>query len=126
MGDPAPIGDDPIVGEPSGGSVKGPSYEQVSNGDTGHAESVEVVYDPAKVDYPKLLDVYWHNIDPTTTASQFCDSGDQYRTELGWRAVAHPDHGARSNRCRCRHRTWRGMRSHGRRRRSLRGYPAPC
>jgi peptide-methionine (S)-S-oxide reductase len=66
----------------TGGHVPNPTYEQVSGGDTGHAESVEVVYDPAKVDYPKLLDVYWHNIDPTTPARQFCDSGDQYRTAI--------------------------------------------
>lgn len=66
----------------TGGHVPNPSYEQVSAGDTGHAESVEVVYDPAKVDYPKLLEVYWHNIDPTTPARQFCDSGDQYRTAI--------------------------------------------
>ena len=66
----------------TGGHVPNPSYEQVSSGDTGHAESVQVVYDPAKVDYPKLLDVFWHNIDPTTPARQFCDSGDQYRTAV--------------------------------------------
>ena len=66
----------------TGGHVPNPTYEQVSSGDTGHAESVEVVYDPSKVDYPKLLDVFWHNIDPTTPARQFCDSGDQYRTAI--------------------------------------------
>jgi peptide-methionine (S)-S-oxide reductase len=66
----------------TGGHVANPTYEQVSSGDTGHAESVEVVYDPAKVDYPKLLDVFWHNIDPTAPARQFCDSGDQYRTAI--------------------------------------------
>jgi peptide-methionine (S)-S-oxide reductase len=66
----------------TGGHVPNPSYEQVSSGDTGHAESVEIVYDPAKLDYPHLLDVYWHNIDPTTPARQFCDTGDQYRTAI--------------------------------------------
>ena len=66
----------------TGGHVANPSYEQVSAGDTGHAESVQIVYDPAKIDYPKLLDVYWHNVDPTTPARQFCDSGDQYRTAI--------------------------------------------
>jgi peptide-methionine (S)-S-oxide reductase len=66
----------------TGGHVPNPTYEQVSSGDTGHAESVEVVYDPAKVGYDRLLDVFWHNIDPTTPASQFCDHGDQYRTAI--------------------------------------------
>lgn len=66
----------------TGGHVPNPTYEQVSGGDTWHAESVEVVYDPSKVDYPRLLDVFWHNIDPTTPARQFCDSGDQYRTAI--------------------------------------------
>jgi peptide-methionine (S)-S-oxide reductase len=72
----------------TGGHVPNPTYEQVSGGDTGHAESVEVVYDPGKVDYPKLLDVYWHNIDPTTPARQFCDSGDQYRTAIFYHGEA--------------------------------------
>jgi peptide-methionine (S)-S-oxide reductase len=72
----------------TGGHVPNPTYEQVSAGDTGHAESVEVVYDPARVDYPKLLEVYWHNIDPTTPARQFCDSGDQYRTAIFYRGEA--------------------------------------
>lgn len=66
----------------TGGHVPNPTYEQVSGGDTGHAESIEVVYDPGKVDYPKLLELFWHNIDPTTPARQFCDSGDQYRTAI--------------------------------------------
>jgi peptide-methionine (S)-S-oxide reductase len=66
----------------TGGHVPNPSYEQVSAGDTGHAESVQIVYDPAKLSYKQLLDVYWHNIDPTTPARQFCDSGDQYRTAI--------------------------------------------
>ncbi|MBL6751807.1 MAG: peptide-methionine (S)-S-oxide reductase MsrA [Nevskia sp.] len=66
----------------TGGHLADPSYEDVSSGQTGHAESVQVVYDPAKLDYARLLDVYWHNIDPTTPARQFCDSGDQYRTAI--------------------------------------------
>jgi peptide-methionine (S)-S-oxide reductase len=66
----------------TGGSVKGPSYEQVSSGRTGHAEAVEVTFDPAKVSYEKLLDHFWVNHDPTVTNRQFCDSGSQYRPEI--------------------------------------------
>jgi len=65
-----------------GGTVKGPSYEQVSSGRTGHTEAVEVVFDPAKVSYEKLLDVFWLNHDPTVLTRQFCDSGSQYRPEI--------------------------------------------
>ncbi|MBI4401633.1 MAG: peptide-methionine (S)-S-oxide reductase MsrA, partial [Nitrospirae bacterium] len=66
----------------TGGQVANPSYEQVSAGGTGHAESVEVVYDPAKVSYSKLLEVFWRNIDPTTPDRQFCDGGNQYRSAI--------------------------------------------
>jgi peptide-methionine (S)-S-oxide reductase len=66
----------------TGGTVKGPSYEQVSSGRTGHAEAVEVTFDPAKVSYEKLLDVFWVNHDPTVTNRQFCDSGSQYRPSI--------------------------------------------
>jgi peptide-methionine (S)-S-oxide reductase len=66
----------------TGGSVKDPSYDQVSSGATGHAESVEVVYDPAKVTYQQLLDVFWKNVDPTDGGGQFCDRGNQYRTAI--------------------------------------------
>ncbi|HJL14447.1 MAG TPA: peptide-methionine (S)-S-oxide reductase MsrA [Sandaracinaceae bacterium LLY-WYZ-13_1] len=66
----------------TGGSVEGPSYEQVSRGGTGHAEAVRVVYDPDRVDYARLLEVYWHNVDPTQSDGQFCDHGDQYRTAI--------------------------------------------
>jgi len=65
-----------------GGTVANPSYEEVSAGRTGHAESVEVVYDPARVSYQKLLDAFWHNIDPTTPNAQFCDYGNEYRTAI--------------------------------------------
>jgi peptide-methionine (S)-S-oxide reductase len=65
-----------------GGKIKGPSYEQVSTGRTGHTEAVEVTYDPAKVSYEKLLDVFWVNHDPTVKDRQFCDSGSQYRPEI--------------------------------------------
>lgn len=66
----------------TGGHKKNPGYEEVSDGATGHAESVQVLYDPAKVSYEKLLSVFWHNIDPTTKDRQFCDSGNQYRSAI--------------------------------------------
>ena len=65
-----------------GGTVVNPSYEEVSAGRTGHAESVEVVYDPAKVSYQKLLDAFWRNVDPVTPNAQFCDHGSQYRSAV--------------------------------------------
>ncbi len=66
----------------TGGSKADPTYAEVSSGRTGHAESVEVIYDPKKVSYEKLLEVYWVNVDPTTKDRQFCDSGNQYRTAI--------------------------------------------
>lgn len=66
----------------TGGTKKNPSYEEVSAGGTGHAESVQIVFDPAKISYTKLLDVFWHNIDPLTKEGQFCDMGHQYRTAI--------------------------------------------
>ena len=61
------------------GQKKNPSYEEVSAGRTGHTEAVQVVFDPAKLSYEKLLDAFWLNHDPTVTDRQFCDSGSQYR-----------------------------------------------
>lgn len=66
----------------TGGTKKNPTYEDVSAGGTGHAEAVQIVYDPAKIGYGKLLDVFWHNIDPTTPDRQFCDVGTQYRSAI--------------------------------------------
>ena len=66
----------------TGGKLANPTYEQVSAGGTGHAESVQVRFDPSKVSYSKLLDVYWHSIDPLAVDSQFCDHGAQYRTAI--------------------------------------------
>jgi len=65
-----------------GGTVKNPSYEEVSSGRTGHAESVEVRYDPAKVTYTQLLEAFWRNVDPVTPNAQFCDHGSQYRAAI--------------------------------------------
>ena len=65
-----------------GGQKKNPTYEEVSSGRTGHTEAVQVVYDPKKVNYAKLLEVFWKNIDPTVKDRQFCDHGSQYRTGI--------------------------------------------
>ncbi len=66
----------------TGGTMQDPTYEEVSSGSTGHAESIEVVYDPSKISYTRLLDVFWHNIDPTVANRQFCDVGGQYRSAI--------------------------------------------
>ena len=66
----------------AGGHKKNPTYEEVSAGGTGHAEVVQIVYDPAKIDYSKLLDVFWRNVDPTVRDRQFCDVGSQYRAAI--------------------------------------------
>ena len=66
----------------AGGLTPNPTYEEVSEGSTGHAEAVEVVYDPAKVTYETLLEVFWRNIDPLTPDAQFCDHGSQYRSAI--------------------------------------------
>lgn len=65
-----------------GGSVPDPSYDQVTTGNTGHAEAVRVEYHPDAVSYEKLLDVFWKNIDPLDAGGQFCDRGSQYRSEI--------------------------------------------
>jgi peptide-methionine (S)-S-oxide reductase len=66
----------------TGGHVANPTYHQVSSGTTGHAEAVQVVYDPAKIGHDKLLEVFWHNVDPLDAGGQFCDRGSQYRTGI--------------------------------------------
>ena len=65
-----------------GGQKVNPTYEEVSTGRTGHTEAVQVAYDPKKVTYEKLLDVFWRNIDPTVKNEQFCDHGSQYRSGI--------------------------------------------
>jgi peptide-methionine (S)-S-oxide reductase len=66
----------------TGGERMNPSYDEVSSGGTGHAEAVEIVYDPKKISYEKLLFVYWRNVDPLTRNRQFCDAGEQYRAAI--------------------------------------------
>jgi peptide-methionine (S)-S-oxide reductase len=66
----------------AGGSLRNPTYEQVSRGGTGHTEAVEIVYDPAKITYAQLLDHFWKNVDPLNAHRQFCDVGDQYRPAI--------------------------------------------
>jgi peptide-methionine (S)-S-oxide reductase len=65
-----------------GGKTANPIYEQVSSHTTGHAEAVQVVFDPARVSYEALLDHFWRNVDPFASARQFCDVGTQYRPEI--------------------------------------------
>lgn len=66
----------------TGGTVVNPTYEQVSSGETGHVEAIEVTYDPDKVAYTKLLEWFWDNVDPTDPNGQFCDKGSQYRAGI--------------------------------------------
>ena len=66
----------------TGGTVENPSYYQVSNGDTGHVEAVQVTYDPEQVSYETLLDTFWHNVDPLDGGGQFCDRGSQYQSAI--------------------------------------------
>lgn len=66
----------------TGGKEKQPDYKVVSAGITGHTEAVEIVFDPKKVSFAKLLEVYWVNVDPTTKSGQFCDQGAHYRPEI--------------------------------------------
>jgi len=65
-----------------GGKSKNPTYEQVSSGTSGHSEALQVVYDPKKITYEKLLEVFWRNIDPLAANGQFCDLGSQYRSGI--------------------------------------------
>ncbi len=66
----------------TGGQLANPNYQQVSAGGTGHCEAVEITFDPTKVNYQRLLDIFWHNVDPTQKDGQFVDKGSQYRSEI--------------------------------------------
>ncbi|WP_405226206.1 peptide-methionine (S)-S-oxide reductase MsrA [Lentisalinibacter sediminis] len=79
-----------------GGHVKDPSYEQVVRGGTGHAEVVQVTYDPGVVSYETLLAVYWRNVDPFDGGGQFCDRGASYRPEIFWHTAAQREAAAAS------------------------------
>lgn len=65
-----------------GGTVPNPTYRRVVTGSTGHTEAVEVIYDPEKITYERLLEIFWRNIDPLDAGGQFCDRGSQYRSEV--------------------------------------------
>lgn len=71
-----------VVSGYTGGRTPNPSYEAVSSGATGHLEAVEVTYDPGKVSYGRLLEIFWRNVDPTNPRGQFCDVGPQYRAAI--------------------------------------------
>jgi len=75
-------GVDAVISGYIGGEKDDPTYEEVCSGSTGHTEAVEITYDPSKVAYEKLLEIYWMNIDPTTPNQQFADIGTQYRTGI--------------------------------------------
>jgi peptide-methionine (S)-S-oxide reductase len=66
----------------TGGFIPQPTYKQVSAGTTGHTEAIQITYDPSRVSYTQLLDVFWRNIDPVDSGGQFCDRGSQYRAAI--------------------------------------------
>ena len=71
-----------VIAGYSGGNKKNPGYEEVSSGNTGHLEVVQITYDPSKINYTKLLDTFWKSIDPTDNNGQFADKGSQYKTAI--------------------------------------------
>ena len=77
-----------VVSGYAGGTKANPTYDEVGRGGTGHAEAVEVTFDPSKTSYARMLELFWTNIDPTQANAQFCDRGDQYRSAIFWRTEA--------------------------------------
>ncbi|MDD3764151.1 MAG: peptide-methionine (S)-S-oxide reductase MsrA [Nevskiales bacterium] len=77
-----------VVSGYTGGTVASPTYKQVSAGGTGHAEAVQIRFDPAVVSYAQLLDIFWHSVDPYTADAQFCDHGHQYRSAIFYHDAA--------------------------------------
>ena len=75
----------------TGGQMANPNYEEVSSGQTGHAECIQIEFDPKEVSYEKLLEIYWHNIDPTQVNGQFADEGTQYRTAIFYHSLEQKD-----------------------------------
>lgn len=71
-----------VISGYSGGDMKNPTYEQISTGKTGHYEAIQIIYNPEKITYEKLLEIFWKNIDPTDAEGQFADKGPQYRTAI--------------------------------------------
>ena len=71
-----------VISGYTGGPERRPTYEQVSSKTTGHVEAVRIVYDPRRISYAQLLDLFWHNVDPTDGGGQFCDHGPEYRSEI--------------------------------------------
>jgi peptide-methionine (S)-S-oxide reductase len=71
-----------VISGYTGGTFSNPRYEEVCQGNTGHLEAVKVAYDPDKISYDKLLDIFWHNIDPLDAYGQFCDKGEQYKSAI--------------------------------------------
>jgi len=82
----------------TGGTKVNPTYEEVSTGTTGHFEAIEIVYDPAKTSFAKLLDVFWHNVDPTQGDGQFCDRAPEYRSIVFYHDDAQRDAAQRTMR----------------------------
>lgn len=90
----------------TGGTKINPTYEQVSAGATGHAEALQVTYDPQRVSYRQLLDVFWRNVDPLAKDRQFCDGGHQYRSAIFYRNTAERDLAEASKKTLERERGW--------------------
>jgi methionine-S-sulfoxide reductase len=87
-----------VISGYTGGAESNPTYEQVASHQTGHREAIEVYFDPAVISYAKLVDIFWHSIDPTQSDGQFCDRGESYRSALYWRGEAQREIAVKSRR----------------------------